>query len=759
VSLQISHLRRWFVIVGVLALLVVAGAYFYARYRVENALKKVPDKIGLDIQQSAEGFTVSKSEQGHTLFKVQASKAVQFKQGGLTELHDVTITVYGRDSSRFDQIYGADFEYQPQTGDVTAKGPVQIDLEANPSGVLNPDQAAPKELKNPIHLRTSGLTFNQKTGNAFTREKIEFSIPQASGSAVGATYAAKTRILTLESQIRAAINDRGIVNVTAARGTMTKDPREVTLLNAQVDRGEEHLRADTAKVFLRPDNTIERITGDGNVEGVAPGENQVQGRADHAEAVMEPGREQRVREAAFSGSVRGTVTGKQSADANAGVVHLLFAGQNVLKSVRASEGATLVQHQTRATGEGESKEAGGAQDVVVKSAAMLFSIADGRRLERAETDGPAEIDIVPPQGAASGPRTAVTAVKFTAAFDPQGKLASVHGAPRSRIVNSSPGQPDRVSTADALDAVFLPGGGIGSLTQQGKLVYHDGERKAWGARARYTPADQMLVLTGAPRVEDGGMLTTADRMRLDRATGDAFADGNVKSTYNELKANPQGAMLASSSPIHVTSNQMVAHKSPSTALYTGEARLWQDANVVKAPSIEFDQDRRMLVAQGQSGTAVSTVLVQPEKNGKSTPVVVTSPRLTYSDNERRADFEGGVMMRGGDLTITADKAAVYLLAGSQVQGNKGIPGQSRLDKIVADGHVVVVETDRRATGDTLVYTAADDKFVLTGGPPSIFDAEHGKITGVSLTFYRADDRVLVEGRDNSPTVTHTRVAR
>jgi len=29
----------------------------------------------------------------------------------------------------------------------------------------------------------------------------------------------------------------------------------------------------------------------------------------------------------------------------------------------------------------------------------------------------------------------------------------------------------------------------------------------------------------------------------------------------------------------------------------------------------------------------------------------------------------------------------------------------------------------------LVYTAADDKFVLTGGPPSIFDAERGKITG------------------------------
>jgi hypothetical protein len=49
--------------------------------------------------------------------------------------------------------------------------------------------------------------------------------------------------------------------------------------------------------------------------------------------------------------------------------------------------------------------------------------------------------------------------------------------------------------------------------------------------------------------------------------------------------------------------------------------------------------------------------------------------------------------------------------------------------------------------------------VLTGGPPSIFAAERGKITGDSLTFYKRDDRVMVEGRETSPTTTTVRVAR
>ena len=93
-----------------------------------------------------------------------------------------------------------------------------------------------------------------------------------------------------------------------------------------------------------------------------------------------------------------------------------------------------------------------------------------------------------------------------------------------------------------------------------------------------------------------------------------------------------------------------------------------------------------------------------------------------------------------------------------VEGRGQVADQRRraLPVVVAE---VDAEANRRAEGQKLVYTAAEDKFVLSGGPPSIFDAEHGKITGVSLTFFRRDDRVLVEGEANNPVVTQTRVAR
>src|SRR5215472_18717889 len=98
-SFSIPRLRRWFAASAIAVSLVVAGAYLHARWRIRGTIKEAPKALGLDIQQTAQGFSISKSEAGHTIFTVRASKAVEFKKGGHTELHDVSITLYGRDSS------------------------------------------------------------------------------------------------------------------------------------------------------------------------------------------------------------------------------------------------------------------------------------------------------------------------------------------------------------------------------------------------------------------------------------------------------------------------------------------------------------------------------------------------------------------------------------------------------------------------------------------------------------------------------------
>jgi len=788
----LSRLRRWFAGAIIVAALLVAGTYFYARHRVLNALKQVPEKIGLEIKQSATGFTVSKSEQGRTLFTIQASKAVQFKKGGLANLHDVQITLYGSDSSRFDQIRGADFEYDQQSGDVIAKGEVQIDLQSNPQGLEHPDQAPPQELKNPIHLKTSGLIFNQKTGDAHTKERVDFTLPQGTGSAVGVNYMAKTNTLTLLSQFNVVLSGATAATITAVRATITKDPHQVVLDHPHLQSGARQCDADESTLFLRPDNTLDRVLARGNVLVKAEGAQPAEARSEQLELTMAK-QHDTLRTAVFSGNVRTQVSSAESMkdgrrrpskpseppsgsdqspqewpmQGNAGRVILEFTGKNLLAKVHAEDHVKLLQHQSPAS------DSASAQDLELTASGIDFFAAKpslttkGTRIDRAETSGAAQIAIRPTSG--GGPQTLVTAAKFDAHFDDSGQFTSVHGAPEARIVSQNPGQPDRVSTSRVVDAAFQSGSGIQSVVQEGSVTYVDGERKAWGDHARYTPADQVLILTGSPRVADGGMTTTANSMRLNRDTGDALAEGNIKTTYSDLKPQPGGALLSSSSPIHVTARSMSVHGNSAIALYTGDARLWQDANVVDAQSIEFDRDHRSMVATGSAASkTVSTVLVQADRTqpgpsgknmaaGTPTLIAITSTRLTYADSERRAHFEGDVAAKGSDITITAKKMDAFLQA--RGSDNQPLSAAGKLDKIVATDQVVITQPDRHAAGDLLTYTASDDKFVLVGGPPSIFDAERGKITGVSLTFFRHDDRVLVEGNNLSPTVTQTRVAR
>lgn len=807
---SVARLRRWFVAALVLVCVVVGGAYLHLRHRVQNVRKQV-QKLGIEVQQSANQFTISKSEQGRTIFKLQASKAVQFKEGGRAELHDVTITLYGHDASRFDQVYGKAFDYDPQSGNVSSRGEVSIDLQANPQGMLHPDQAMPHELKNPIHLKTSDLVFNKNTGDAWTAARIDFRVPQASGSAVGAKYVAKDTALTLESQIKIVMTGTTLGSILADRALLQKAPREIVLTHPHGETPEQQAQAEELTLFLNDDNTLDHAVATGGVKMIS---------ADAARASADRGTraatgawsevtarrldlnmksDGNVKDAVLSGDVRFENRGIQTLSGSAAKAIMNFGRDNALSKVRADGGVKLIQAaDTHPSPEGRepalslskgrtSLQKQNSTDFEIASPAMVFFVAD-RRLTRAETAGAPEILLTPatkvqaglqPIAATTAGPTHITADRFVATFDKQGRLSNVHGAANARVVSPAEpqkgaAQPDRITTSDTIDAAFRPGTGIANVVQQGHFAYRSGTQQAFADNARYTPSDQMLTLTGSPRIVDAGMETTARTVRLNRATGDGLAQGDVKTSYSDLKVEPNGALLASSDPVHVTAQNMSARTNPAIATYTGNARLWQNANVIEAPSIQFQKEQRTVIADAKGNQPVSTVLVGTDKKGNATPVTVTSTHLVYKDSDRKAQFEGGVAVRGTDLTITARHMDVLLeaRASSPVQGQprqnttgatpvapQTSVSPAHLDKIIASGSVVITEPNRRATGDKLTYTALDDKFVLIGGPPSIFDAEHGKITAVSLTLFRRDGRVVVEGDKGSPAVTETKVVR
>jgi len=758
----------WFAGLAIVAIAVVAGFYFYARIQQRLLLKNLPAKLGIEIQQSSEGFTLNKSEGGRTLFTIHASKVVQYKQGGRAHLQNVNIIVYGRNSDRFDQIYGSDFDYDQQAGTVEARGEVHIDLEGNSEGKLLDDQSPPKEMKNPIHLRTDGLVFNQKTGIAHTDGRVEFRVPQANGTARGATFDTKQNILLLHQDVDVLTDGAEPTHIVAHDGRITKDPRVLELNAALLTGSDRQVRAGLAILDLTAENAVRNVHAS---NGVAMEDSAgIKLRSPRAELTM--GEANALERAYFLGGVE-MESKAQNAHGNSSEMMVHFVSVMVPVRPEGKKGATE-RRQSRAQTIDATHGVvlrrdpltgvANPQSLTMTSDAMTFLLdKQSQELTSARTLGPGEAVVKTLGGGNAGEQTVVDAQLFSAEFGAQNQLQTMHGTGAVRTRTTVPGAPDKLSSSDRLVGYFTPGGEVSRVLQEGHFRYVEaqssnnepGGRTSTAEHASYSPQDDALTLTGNPRIVDGGMTATADTIRLVRRTGEAFAMGNVKTTYSELKLQPNGALLATADPVHVTAHAMNSVQKTGLAHYTGGARLWQGANIVEAPTIDFDQKARTILALGDRKRTVSSIFMQVDSKGKATTMLVTAPRLDYADNERQAHYSGGVTAHSEDGVMTSERADVFLNAVS----TSHTPGPSQLDHIVATGKVLVRQQERRAEGERLLYTAATSTYVITGGSPTLSDPVNGSTHGDSLTFYSHDDRVVVEGNGSSRTVTNTHVAR
>ncbi|MDR3764839.1 MAG: LptA/OstA family protein [Acidobacteriota bacterium] len=759
-AVSIPRLRIWFGVMALAVAVVAAGFYLYARRLQYVALKNLPAKIGVDIQQSSEGFTFTKSEGNRTLFSIHASKVLQYKAGGRAHLQDVNIIVYGRDGKRFDQIYGNDFDYDPEAGTVAARGEVNIDLEGNDaSGEAG--QAVPREVRNPIHLKLAGLTFNQKTGQAETDGAVEFRVPQASGTAHGARYSTKDNSLQLLSAVDVQTGGAQATRIQAASGLFTKEPRVLVLDRAEMASETYNIAADHATLDMAEDNALQAVHAAGNVRLAEP-KGGMEVRSPRAELKL--GAKNTLETSRFLDGVE-LMASAQGTSGHAGEMLLHFAParaargakqeQAQLQTIDAMHGVTL---RRAAPPKGENP-----QDTAIASDAMTFHVQDGHVLTSAETLAQGQLIMSSTAARHKGEQTVIDAQHFTADFGERNQLKTVHGTGAVKVTSRAPNAPDRVSTSAAIVAEFNPSGDLSHVVQTGQFRYREashsanepGGRAFFAERASYSPQDDSLTMTGAPRLVDGGMTVTADSIRMLRATGEAFAQGNVKSTYSELKVQPDGALLATSDPVHVTAHAMNAVQMSGLAHYSGNARLWQGANIVEGQTIDFDQKARTIVASGDRHRLVTSLFTHVDSKGAVSTMLVTAPHLEYVDRTRRAVYSGGVTAQSEGGVMTAGQADVFLNAAGSARAN----GPSQLERIVATSRVVLQQQERRAQGEHLVYTAATGTYVMTGGSPVLSDPVNGTVRGDSLTFFSRDDRVVVEGKDGSRTVTHTHVSR
>ncbi|MCK4469709.1 MAG: hypothetical protein KAU60_15310 [Desulfobacterales bacterium] len=131
----------------------------------------------------------------------------------------------------------------------------------------------------------------------------------------------------------------------------------------------------------------------------------------------------------------------------------------------------------------------------------------------------------------------------------------------------------------------------------------------------------------------------------------------------------------------------------------------------------------------------------PEKDSRK--IHITSDRLVADNQAMSAEFIGNVVATRETDVITADRLKIFYKKGVDKKENQAA-GEEMIEKIVANGNVVIKFDDKVAVAQQAVYTAETGIIVLTG-PNSKVTSGNNFISGEKITMYRSDDRMIVEG--------------
>ena len=821
--LTIERLRTIVLAAGVLVVVALGVFLWLARFRNPFNRKDLPQKLGLNIAEEANGFVYTHEVRGHTLYKIHASKQLQLKKDGklMLQLHDVKIELFAEDGSRVDRIEGSEFEYDPKDGLARAAGPVMITLtrpqvapaiapkatadRAINDGTMNSTLAAAAQTASggEIEVRTSGLVFDQNSGAASTKERVDFAVTQGSGSAVGASYDAHAGKLVLDHAVELTTR-RGTEPVTlrAQHAEFLRAGAVCSLRSVTVNYRDTVARSEVARAFFRDDGSAERLNADEGLSIVTG----TRGRVAAPKGRLEFDAKNRPQVGHLEDGVTiDSLEENRNMHGTSPTMDVLFSPNGDLKSAHMERGVQISSEE-ETSANGENVRTGRSWESPVVDVA--FRSSGKGKVVPGSIHGTGGVVVTAATQRGTGPvsPSRMTAEEVTGTFDARGGLTAIEGNGHAGIQQTTASGVRQTTSGDRLVAHLAaaesmakgsrrgrPANGmeIESATVTGNVVLQqepptragapeEPTMRATAGQAVYEGSGEWLHLTQGPHVTDGAMQVAADRIDVSQMSGNADAHGNVKATWSsnapgdarETSGSKETGMatgavtFGAQGPAHAVSSEASLNRGTGQATFRGKARLWQQGNSVAAPVIVLDRTKQTLTAHsGMAAEPVQVTLVSSAPlEGKDSGTGATGPSvirvrggdLKYSSAERKAVMRGGaagnVVAATADANTTSSELELILLPPGNHAGKDGTAAQ--IDSMTSRGNVVVAARGRRGTGEKLVYSSDTGNYVLTGtaeAPPKIADPVRGSVTGEALVFNSRDDSVTVEGGGRQTT--------
>jgi lipopolysaccharide export system protein LptA len=287
-----------------------------------------------------------------------------------------------------------------------------------------------------------------------------------------------------------------------------------------------------------------------------------------------------------------------------------------------------------------------------------------------------------------------------------------------------------------MTAVFLKDTqDVERVDAQGDSKFNENDRNGVAANVSYVAADQTVRLRGGdPTVWDSRGRTKAIELDADLANDVSYARGRTTTTYySQEQTNGATPFSKTKSPVYIASDRGEFRHESGQAIYTGNARAWQDDNYVRGDKLVIYINDKRMEATGHVQSAIYNAKGRAENNNTVVPVFAAADSMFYSDPDRTIHYEGNVDIKQGSDRLTGGVADVYL----DKETNE-------MQKTTAQRNVVLTQPTRKGTGDWVEYTTANEVAILKGNPARVEDVEQGNTEGNRLTLSVRDGKVTAD---------------
>jgi len=740
--------RRLFLL-AIVAILAGVGVSYHLQQKITAARPRiVPKALRANVQAAGQDWVYRKEEGGRPIVELRARDMERVEEeSARILLKGVELRLFHKGGSEFDLVKSSSAVFREAEGSLFSDGGLQITLGvpagAEPSGRL-------------LGIRTSGVWFDSATGRARTDKPASFTFDLGSGEAVGATYDPSTRDLQLLSDVKLQWRGRG-ENTTPmhleAGGLLYREHESKVYLSSWSRLTRERLTLNAADSVV----TLEQ----GNIRTVD---------AQKAEGADEyPGRRLRfgAQELHLDLTARSEIekitgAGQSWLEATTDAGDTMVRADRVTMDFEIRDKAsiltrTLVQGSSRLESRPavRSGQPPRATRILKTEVAEIKMRPDGEQIEQMETHTPGDLDLIPHRP--TDPRRQMSAERMWLRYGGKNQLQSfraVQVATRT-LKPAAKGKPEprpALTWSKDMTAAFDPEtGDVTRIEQWNEFRYREGEQEATAAKAILEQAKNLIHLEGDARVWDKSGSVKAAKIVMHQETGDFTAEGNVASSRLPEDKSASGGMLEKDQPVQATAQKMVSTDRNRHIVYEGGAVLWQSANRLQAARVVIDRKEQKLHATGK---VVSQLLDKAKPNApKKDPVLtlVRSEALEYDDQQRIAWYKGQVRLLRENLDVKSRELRAFL------NQSKDGSGDSRLDRAFADGDVEILQSEkartRRGLAEHAEYYVTDERVILHGGYPQMFDSATGNTSrGRKLTYFANNDSLQVDGAPAQPAV-------